>query len=172
MHGQGAFDAPRIMLHNVHYSYNDDPSELNGRPFKFDLDSGALYAVRSDKGVGKSTFLRLIARQLVPTKGFITFPDRWRVRLVDTPIIFSSSVLENLRFGNNFDHPEVACSAFARVHTLTHARAHAHVRTCARTRTHVRTHTRAHTTMRTCTHAPGHARRHPCTFAGGYLAAM
>ena len=60
-HGQSAFDQPRLMVNEVQYQYHPE-QVVTSVPYHFDLDSGALYAVRSDLGVGKATFFKLLAR--------------------------------------------------------------------------------------------------------------
>ena len=69
------------------------------------INSAQLVVVRA--GGGTTTFMHLLARHMLPTKGFIAYPDRWRVRYADTtPRIFNTTVMENLKFGNNYDHSE------------------------------------------------------------------
>ena len=55
--------------------------------------------------VGKSTFLKALARVYVPFSGYIHYPDNLRVRLLDTePDIIADSIFKNLEFGNQHKH--------------------------------------------------------------------
>ena len=58
---------------------------------------------------GKTTALRLIARHMTPTTGFIAYPPSWRVRFLDSanpPFFFRGTLIANLRFGNVHHHTE------------------------------------------------------------------
>ena len=72
----------------------------------WDMEPGALVALSSNGPGGKATMLRLLARRLVPTKGFVYYPENWRIRFLDEVELFDWSLLENLRFGNNFEHKD------------------------------------------------------------------
>jgi ABC-type cobalamin/Fe3+-siderophores transport system ATPase subunit len=66
--------------------------------------------------VGKSTFLKALARVYVPFSGYIHYPDNLRVRLLDTePDIISDSIISNLEFGNQHKHAATDVRALCRL---------------------------------------------------------
>jgi len=53
---------------------------------------------------GKATFLKSIARFLLPVEGFVHYPENLRVRFLSADIhIFNNSLMMNLRFGGQKD---------------------------------------------------------------------
>ena len=98
------FNDSYITCAGVEYTYFDEDNP--GDSYKFGpanlmLEQGQLIALQSKHRGGKQTFLKLLGRLLLPTEGFIFYPENLRVRcLGDKPMIFNTTVLENLRFGN------------------------------------------------------------------------
>jgi len=81
---------------------NGDPGFVFG-PMSLMIEAGGIMAVTSPQshGSGKKTFLQMIGRILLPSSGFLHYPDNFRCRfLSDQPTLFNKSVLENLQFGN------------------------------------------------------------------------
>ena len=46
------------------------------------VESGQVVVLKGEGSAGKTTLLRLIAKQLIPTQGFVYFPENWRVRFL------------------------------------------------------------------------------------------
>jgi len=68
---------------------------------------GNIISVTAGHSKGKNTFLKLIARILLPTEGFIWYPANLRTRFVgDKPMIFNRNLMFNLQFGNQKPHKE------------------------------------------------------------------
>ena len=91
-------------------------TDLVLRDLRMQIDAGTVVCVQ---GHGKSTLLKLLARQLLPTTGFIMYPPRWRVRLCETPDLLNASLLENLTFGSNFAHPRTEIWGLCRMMGLS-----------------------------------------------------
>jgi len=70
-------------------------------------EQGQIVAVRTPgrQAAGKQTFLKTLARNLIPVEGFVTMPENLRVRLIPPqPSMLDGTVYRNLKFGNQHDH--------------------------------------------------------------------
>ena len=73
------------------------------------IEGGSIIALTGAGAAGKTTFLRILGRQLFPTKGFLAYPGRWQVRFLDntsSQMFFRGTLIANLRFGNMIEHEE------------------------------------------------------------------
>src|SRR5690625_4475340 len=59
-----------IIMQNIHKTYSTGVTELNG--VNIEIDSGEFVYIVGPSGARKSTFIRLIYREEVPTKGEIS----------------------------------------------------------------------------------------------------
>ena len=78
-----------VLMHDIAYPTASWPA------MSVETPPGLIIAVTSKSGgpaQGKSTLLRLLARQILPTDGFIVYPTRWRVRLCDRPEVFDNTL--------------------------------------------------------------------------------
>ena len=99
------FDPNNITISNVTTVYDNTntlmPSQKIG-PISMTIEPSQVIALTAAHGVGKSTFLKLIGRILLPTEGFVSYPANLRTRFVgDKPMLFNRSLLFNLTFGNH-----------------------------------------------------------------------
>jgi len=87
---------------------DSDPSSTFG-PVTMVVEQGQILSVQSDgNSSGKKTFLLLMARILLPTKGIVYYPGNLRVRFIpNEPLLFHDTLLANLKFGNQKEHTEV-----------------------------------------------------------------
>lgn len=70
---------------------------------------GSVIALVGEGSSGKTTLLRLLARQHIPSSGWISYPEYWRVRYldaIDPPYFFKGTMKENLKFGNQHEHTD------------------------------------------------------------------
>ena len=97
----------QIIVNQLSFSYskNDDEKSIIS-DMTWEMEPGSLVALSSITPSGKATMLKLLGRLLEPTKGFVHYPSHWRVRYLDQAELFNRTVMENLRFGNNFEHTE------------------------------------------------------------------
>lgn len=97
-------DDERVVAHNLCYTYVDMTTLLK-LPIipniSFSFESGQILALDATRaGTGNRTLLKLLARQLEPQKGFVSYPPYWRVRLLAMPPLLANGTLrENLLFG-------------------------------------------------------------------------
>merc|ERR1712166_818376 len=71
-------------------------------PVTLMFEQGQVLAVEAGHRGGKQTMIQLLGQLLLPTRGFIWYPENLRVRfLSDQPMLFDKSIFANLRFGNN-----------------------------------------------------------------------
>ena len=47
------------------------------------IQAGSVVAITGDGGTGKTTLMRIMARHYQPTHGWVSYPEYWRVRLLD-----------------------------------------------------------------------------------------
>lgn len=105
-----------VEFHNVNFSYNDSTPVI--RDFSVKVEPGMNVAIVGPTGAGKTTLINLLMRFYDPTSGFITIdgvPTREMKRadvrrlfgmvLQDT-WLFSGTVEDNLRYGNQSATPE------------------------------------------------------------------
>jgi len=108
---------------DISYSYNNDNNEVL-TDVCFDLKAGDALAVVGPSGTGKTTFLRLLKRQIAPTLGEIrvngkdceeinaeSYLSRIAVLTQDV-FAFDESIRENIRFGT--DIPDERVEALAK----------------------------------------------------------
>jgi ATP-binding cassette subfamily B protein len=100
-----------VAFESVHFSYPGRPDLPVLRDVSFKVDSGETIAVVGPSGAGKSTVFALIERFYDPQSGSVNVDgvnvktadlDRLRQRVAvvpQDPVIFSGSILDNIRFG-------------------------------------------------------------------------
>lgn len=100
-----------IVFENVGFSYDDAPDESVLTDFNLHVKQGENIALVGPTGGGKSTIVNLICRFFEPTKGRVLiggadYKDftlngiQSRIGVVlQTPHLFSGSILENIRYG-------------------------------------------------------------------------
>ena len=49
----------------------------------------------------------IVMAYIVMAKGFVYYPPNWRVRFLEHPELFNHSLMENLRFGNKWEHRHI-----------------------------------------------------------------
>ena len=47
------------------------------------IEAGSVIALTGSGSTGKTTLMRIMARHFVPTNGWVSYPDYWRVRILD-----------------------------------------------------------------------------------------
>jgi len=73
------------------------------------IEGGNLIALTGPGGSGKTTLLRLLARQYMPSSGWISYPNYWRVRILDAadpPHFFGGTMKDNLNYGSHYKHTD------------------------------------------------------------------
>ena len=96
-----------LRVQDVSYKFSDDKDSESFKLLSFGVESGQVVAIKGSGSVGKRTLLSLIAKQLVPDKGFIHYPSSWRVSYISSvPAVFDGTLMENLRFGEYFEHTD------------------------------------------------------------------
>lgn len=105
-----AADRIQISLDNVEFEF-----ATIGDPFHhivcshLDIAQGSLTVVAGRKGLGKSTFLKVIGGVLLPEKGEVFVPPHLRVLHVSQEASFlNAPLLENLNLGVEPGHPDGA----------------------------------------------------------------
>jgi ABC-type multidrug transport system fused ATPase/permease subunit len=86
------------------------------------MEQGQIIAVHSPQknAAGKQTFLKALARVLLPVEGFIHYPENLRVRYIDSqPMLLEASVYRNLKFGNQQVHPDADLRAACKMLNLS-----------------------------------------------------
>ena len=101
-----------VLIDNVSFSYPSRPGQLALDGFSLDITPGETLALVGPSGAGKSTLFQLLLRFYDPGSGSILLDGvdirtadlrklRKRVGIVpQQTVLFSGSVLENIRFGN------------------------------------------------------------------------
>lgn len=99
----------KIRFDHVHFAYEEDDPVI--RDLSFEVDQGEMVALVGPTGGGKTTIVNLLCRFYEPTKGAIylngiNYEDmklqdiQSRIGIVlQTPHLFSGSILENIRYG-------------------------------------------------------------------------
>jgi len=113
-----------IRFENVSFAYADERAVLND--ISFEVKPGEMAAIVGLTGAGKSTLVSLIPRFYNPTAGRVTIDGidvremplkrlRESISIVtQEPILFSSSVAENIRYGKlNASQEEIVAAAQA-----------------------------------------------------------
>ena len=115
-----------IRFDDVSFRYPDGGEEILSH-FNLDIPSGTHVAIVGETGAGKSTLVNLVCRFFEPTSGRVLIDGkdvRERSQLwlhshlgyvLQTPHLFSGTVLENLRYGKPDATEEEAWAALARV---------------------------------------------------------
>ena len=100
-----------IVFENVTFAYDDEPEESVLEDFSLQVNQGETIALVGPTGGGKSTIVNLVCRFFEPTSGRILIGGtdykeftlqgiQSRIGVVlQTPHLFSGSVLENIRYG-------------------------------------------------------------------------
>ncbi|XP_059178858.1 ATP-dependent translocase ABCB1-like [Physella acuta] len=102
----------RIQVQNVHFNYpsRDSVKILNG--LDLTINPGQTVALVGSSGCGKSTLIQLLLRFYDPNIGKITLDDidirdmnvKWLRRSIglvgQEPVLFATTILENIRYGN------------------------------------------------------------------------
>lgn len=123
-----------INLDNVSFEYSSD-SPILIKDFSQQIHKGEKLALLGPSGIGKTTILQLILGDLVPQKGSITVNDlnvqeiqehREQIFSVlnQNPFLFNTSVINNVRLGNEDKSDSEVKEALARVGLKEIGRAH------------------------------------------------
>ena len=100
-----------VGLDNIDFAYPTRPDDLALRGFSLTASKGETVAIVGPSGAGKSTIFGLITRFYDPQSGTVKIdgvdakkldPDELRSRIAlvpQDPALFSTSVMENIRFG-------------------------------------------------------------------------
>ncbi|RQG93055.1 ABC transporter ATP-binding protein [Natrarchaeobius halalkaliphilus] len=103
-------DIQHISFDNVHFSYDNDETILNG--ISFEVEKGELVAFVGQSGAGKSTIVSLLAQMYRPDSGEIranSCPieeyslEEWRESIAvvrQQPFIFNDTLENNITIGN------------------------------------------------------------------------
>ena len=116
-----------IRFEDVTFRYPDGTVNVLEH-FDLEVPRGSMVAIVGETGAGKSTLVNLVCRFFEPTEGRVLLDGRdLRERsqhwlhshigyVLQTPHLFSGTVLDNLRFGNPDVSMEVIYDAVRRVH--------------------------------------------------------
>lgn len=100
-----------VAFEDVTFQYPDGDEEVLSH-FNLEIPNGSMIAIVGETGAGKSTLVNLICRFYEPTSGRVLIDGRdarersqlWLHShigyVLQTPHLFSGSVLENMRYGN------------------------------------------------------------------------
>jgi ABC-type multidrug transport system ATPase subunit len=100
----GPINRENIIVQDLEYKYGDSAPVFS--EVSFNIKPGTIVCLRSKGPAGKSTMLKLLAEILSPTKGFVSYPTDWRIRFLNDAELFDLSLMQNLRFGNNYNHSD------------------------------------------------------------------
>jgi ABC-type multidrug transport system fused ATPase/permease subunit len=94
--GGGLYDDTKeeIVMHDVSYEHEQiqrEEGNENKPPIeRFEIprisaviEAGSVIALTGSGSTGKTTLMRIMARHYIPTQGWVSYPDYWRVRLLD-----------------------------------------------------------------------------------------
>ena len=116
-----------IRFEDVTFRYPDGSVNVLEH-FDLEVPRGSMVAIVGETGAGKSTLVNLVCRFFEPTEGRVLLDGRdlrersqhWLHRhigyVLQTPHLFSGTVLDNLRFGNPDVSMEAVREAVRRVH--------------------------------------------------------
>lgn len=113
-----------IQFKNVTFAYPSRPDQVVLRDFNLTLQPGQTVALVGASGSGKSTVAALLERFYEPSSGMITLDDKPLVDLSpywiraevmglieQQPILFGTTILENIRYGRALATPSEAFAA-------------------------------------------------------------
>ncbi|WP_286938583.1 MULTISPECIES: ABC transporter transmembrane domain-containing protein [unclassified Pseudoalteromonas] len=105
-------DSPAIALENISFNYPSRPDVSALNKISLTIEQGKTVAIVGPSGAGKTTLFELLQRFYDPARGAIKFHDvnikdislttlRDKMGMVaQNPILFSSDVMHNIRYGN------------------------------------------------------------------------
>ncbi|CAM2952815.1 ABC transporter ATP-binding protein [Pseudoalteromonas atlantica] len=105
-------DSPAIALENISFNYPSRPDVSALNKISLTIEQGKTVAIVGPSGAGKTTLFELLQRFYDPAHGAIKFHDvnikdislttlRNKMGMVaQNPILFSSDVMHNIRYGN------------------------------------------------------------------------
>ncbi|MDC9609795.1 ABC transporter transmembrane domain-containing protein [Pseudoalteromonas sp. GABNS16H] len=105
-------DSPAIALENISFNYPSRPDVSALNKISLTIEQGKTVAIVGPSGAGKTTLFELLQRFYDPAHGAIKFHDvnikdislttlRDKMGMVaQNPILFSSDVMHNIRYGN------------------------------------------------------------------------
>lgn len=120
-HGDRILVAPSTKVEYVNYNEDGVAAVVtkNLPPGGLVIEQGQVLSVHTPRlnAAGKQTFLKSLARILLPVDGFIYYPANLRVRFISPePQLITGSVARNLKFGNQHPHSgadiRAACKLF------------------------------------------------------------
>lgn len=109
-----------LIFQDVVFEYPASDSSVPAlRPTSFTLKKGEILAVVGEVGVGKTTLLELVAKNLLPTSGKILLNgvemskisseelSRYLGYVKQESVLFSETILQNIELGNIFSESEI-----------------------------------------------------------------
>lgn len=109
-----------LIFQDVVFEYPASDSSVPAlRPTSFTLKKGEILAVVGEVGVGKTTLLELVAKNLLPTSGKILLNgvemskisseelSRYLGYVKQESVLFSETILQNIELGNTFSESEI-----------------------------------------------------------------
>lgn len=102
----GKINEDNIFISNLAFGFAS--KQVTAIPaISLEIEPGQILAISGGPALGKTTLLRLLGRQIIPTQGFIAYPGRWRIRFAEgLPRLFDGTLMYNLKFGNQFAHKD------------------------------------------------------------------
>lgn len=116
-------DGARLAFENVSFAYPQATGEMALQSIRFSLEAGQTLGVIGPTGSGKSTLAALLLRFYEPTGGKVRIDGvdvgeipaealRRRVAIVpQTPVLFTGTIRDNLRWGDAGADDEALCAA-------------------------------------------------------------
>ncbi len=109
-----------LIFQDVVFEYPASDSSVPAlRPTSFTLKKGEILAVVGEVGVGKTTLLELVAKNLLPTSGKILLNgvemskisseelSRYLGYVKQESVLFSETIMQNIELGNTFSESEI-----------------------------------------------------------------
>jgi len=89
------------------YEGNEFTGQKKIGPVSMTIEPSQVISVTAGHNMGKNTFLKLIARMVLPSEGFVWYAENLRTRYIsEKPMLFNRSLMFNLTFGNFQKHSE------------------------------------------------------------------